>query len=77
MGPMDMIGQPQQMLGQGIGAPGGGAGPTMPPQMMPQQQPPGMGLGGMSAQAAMQDPRIMAYIRALTMGGGMPGQAIR
>lgn len=76
MGPMGQIGMPQQMLAQGVGAPGGGAGPTIPPQMMP---PPGPGIGmGGGMQGLAQDPRIMAYIQALRQGGGglsgaMPG----
>ena len=69
--PMSMIGQPQQILSQGVGAPGGGAGPTIPPQMMP---PPGPGIGmGGGLQGLMNNPRISAYIQALRGGGGMPG----
>ncbi len=70
--PMGMIGQPQQLLAQGVGGPGGGAGPTIPPQMMPPAGP-GIGMGG-GLQALMSDPRALAYINALRSGGGaMPG----
>lgn len=58
-----MGGAPGQMIMRGVGG-----GPSMiPPNMFPQQ-------GGMPGAmgGAMQDPRIMAYIRAL-MGGGAGG----
>ncbi len=65
-----MIGQPQQLLAQGVGGPGGGPGPTISPQMM---APPGPGMGGGGLEAMMQDPRIMQYIQSLRNGGGMTG----
>jgi len=75
-----MMVDPRQALGLVQGGMGGGpmGGPQIPQQIMPQQAPqamqapqPGGGMqqpgGGM--QQAMQDPRIMAYLRALQ--GGM------
>lgn len=68
-----MMVDPRQALGLVQGGMGGGpmGGPQIPQQIMPQQAPQAMQApqpgGGM--QQAMQDPRIMAYLRALQ--GGM------
>lgn len=72
--PMGMIGQPQQMLAQGVSGGGpAGAGPTIPQQMMPPPGP-GIGMGGIGMQQLMQDPRALAYINALRGGpGGLTG----
>lgn len=70
---MLMGGPGAALLQQGVGGGGpmGAIAGGIPQMLMPQMQPgasPEQAMGG-----AMQDPRIAAYIRALSSGGGFGG----
>lgn len=72
--PRMMMGGGAGLLQQGVGAPGG-LGVGVPQNLMPPMQPgasPEQAMAG-GLQGAMQDPRIAAYIRALSSGGGFGG----
>lgn len=64
--------QGMQMIQGGMGG-GQMNGPQIPQQIMPPQAPQGMQTGdpngmGMMPQGMMQDPRVLAYLRALQGG---------